>query len=60
MDFKIGQSVIIRPSFYQDKLLGHTLRGTIKEIKWNMILVHFTNDQIEWIDSKYLYASNKL
>jgi hypothetical protein len=57
MDFKIGQGVVLSPSFYRDKLLGHTLRGLVKEVKWNMVLVQFSNGQVEWIDSKYLYAS---
>jgi hypothetical protein len=59
MDFKIGDHIVVNPSFYQDKLLGHTLRGIVKETKWNMILIQFNNGQIEWVEDKYVYSSSE-
>lgn len=53
MNLKVGDQIVINPDYYRKKEIPtHTLRGVIKEVKWNMFQVRFDNGAIEWIDSK--------
>lgn len=56
MDFRMGDGILIKPDFYKGKEIPkHTLRGIVKDVKWNMLNIKFDNGETEWIESKYIF-----